>query len=152
VVGAGGFFTKQIQIFGPDLSVQAANPLFERTLKAGAAVVNLPMSEVAAAMRSDKLDAVVTTYETFMSLVAEHISLRPSRLVRRFPLVLEFGRVASWRASTKGSRHIGCHFDAWARLTRRMERRRRGDGDLAHEPGRLPGLAAAGSSDRLGAI
>ena len=69
----GGFFTKDMQIFGPSsvrgLKMQPANPLFERTLKAaGASVVDLPQTEIAAAMRSDELDAVVTTYESFMSL------------------------------------------------------------------------------------
>jgi TRAP-type C4-dicarboxylate transport system substrate-binding protein len=74
----GGFFTKDMQIFGPSsvrgLKMQPANPLFERTLKAaGASVVDLPQTEIAAAMRSDELDAVVTTYESFMSLrLAEH--------------------------------------------------------------------------------
>jgi TRAP-type transport system periplasmic protein len=67
-----------MQIFGPSsvrgLKMKPANPLFERTLKAaGASVVDLPQTEIAAAMRSDELDAVVTTYESFMSLrLAEH--------------------------------------------------------------------------------
>jgi TRAP-type C4-dicarboxylate transport system substrate-binding protein len=139
----GGFFTKQIQIFGPasvpGLRMQAANPLFERTLKAaGAAVVNLPMSEVAAAMRSDKLDAVVTTYETFMSLgLAEHIKFATigSSLFMDFcPLVMSLG---AWKkltpeqtpAFTEAADISDAYFDAVERdLTRRMERALRRSG------------------------
>src|SRR5262245_3499572 len=58
----GGFFTRDVQVFGPasvrGVRMHATNPLFERTLKAaGASVISVPSSDIAAAMRADKLDA-----------------------------------------------------------------------------------------------
>jgi len=139
----GGFFTKDMQIFGPSsvggLRMQAANPLFERTLKAaGASVVDLPETEIAAAMRSDDLDAVVTTYESFMSLrlaeQAQFATIGRSLFMDFCPLVMS---LTAWKKLTPEQRKAfeeaaaisDAYFDAAERdLTRRMERtlRRRG--------------------------
>jgi TRAP-type transport system periplasmic protein len=139
----GGFFTKDMQVFGPasvaGLRMQAANPLFERTLKAvGATVVDLPMTELATAMRSDKLDAVVTTYETFMSLrlaeQAKFATIGSSLFMDFCPLVMSLG---AWNKLTPAQRKAfleaadisDAYFDAVERdLTRRMERTLRRSG------------------------
>jgi TRAP-type C4-dicarboxylate transport system substrate-binding protein len=139
----GGFFTKDMQIFGPTsvlrLRMQAASPLFERTLKAaGATVVDLPMTEVAAAMQSDKLDAVVTTYETFMSLrlagQAKFATIGSSLFMDFCPLVMSLD---AWKKLTPEQKKAfqeaadisDAYFDAVERdLTRRMERTLRRSG------------------------
>jgi len=139
----GGFFAKDLQIFGPasvrGVRMQATNPLFERTLKAaGASVTNVPSTDFAGAMRSDKLDAVVTTYESFMSLrLSEHAKFATigSSLFMDFcPLVIS---VAAWKKLTPAQQKAfeeaaaisDAYFDATQRdLARRMERTlRRGE-------------------------
>ena len=133
----GGFFTKDMQIFGPSsvsgLRMQAANPQFEHTLKAaGAAVINVPSSDLATAMRSDRLDAVVTTYELFMSLrlaeQAKFATIGSSLFMDFCPLVMS---LAAWKKLTPQQQNAfeeaaaisDAYFDATQRdLTRRMER------------------------------
>ena len=69
----GGLFAKNRQISDPasvrGLRMRAADPLFELMLKgAGASVTNMPSTDIYAAMQSNTLDAIGTTYEAFMSL------------------------------------------------------------------------------------
>jgi TRAP-type C4-dicarboxylate transport system substrate-binding protein len=69
----GGLFAKKLPITDPasvrGLRMRAADPLFELMLKeAGASVANMPSTDIYAAMRSNKLDAIGTTYEAFVSL------------------------------------------------------------------------------------
>jgi TRAP-type transport system periplasmic protein len=69
----GGLFAKNRQISDPasvrGLRMRAADPLFELMLKgAGAYVTNMPSTDIYAAMQSNTLDAIGTTYEAFMSL------------------------------------------------------------------------------------
>ena len=139
----GGFFTKDLQIFGPSsvrgVTMQATNPLIERMLSAaGASVIDLPPSELAAAMRLDKLDAIITTYESFMSLglaeQAKFATIGSSLFMDFCPLVMS---LTAWKKLTPEQRKAfeeaaaisDAYFDAAERdLTRRMERtlRRRG--------------------------
>jgi TRAP-type transport system periplasmic protein len=139
----GGFFTKDMQVFGPSsvsgLRMQAANPQFERTLKAaGATVINVPSTDLATAMRSDKLDAVVTTYESFMSLrLAEHAkfaTIGRSLFMDFCPLVMS---LAAWKKLNPQQQAVfeeaaaisDAYFDATQRdLARRMERTLRRSG------------------------
>ena len=49
--------------------MRAADPLFELMLQeAGASVINIPSTEVYAALQSGSLDALLTSYEGFVSL------------------------------------------------------------------------------------
>ena len=49
--------------------MRAADPLFERMLKeAGASVTNIPSTDVYAALQAGSLDAILTSYEGFVSL------------------------------------------------------------------------------------
>lgn len=69
----GGFLAKNREISDPKsvqgLKMRAAEPLFELMLKdAGASVTNMPSTEIYAAMQSGSLDAILTTYQTFVSL------------------------------------------------------------------------------------
>jgi TRAP-type transport system periplasmic protein len=133
----GGFFTKDVQVFGPSsvrgVRMHATNPLFERTLKAaGASVISVPSADLAAAMRADKLDAVVTTYESFMSLrlaeQAKFATIGSSLFMDFCPLVVS---VAAWKKLTPQQQKVfeeaaaisDAYFDATQRdLARRMER------------------------------
>jgi TRAP-type transport system periplasmic protein len=133
----GGFFTKDMQVFGPSsvqgLRMHATNPLFERTLQAaGASVLSMPSGDLAAAMRADKLDAVVTTYESFMSLrlaeQAKFATIGSSLFMDFCPLVVS---AAAWKKLTPQQQKVfeeaaaisDAYFDATQRdLARRMER------------------------------
>ena len=69
----GGLFAKNREISDPTsvrgLKMRAADPLFELMLKeVGAAVTNMPSTDIYASMQSGSLDAIGTTYEAFMSL------------------------------------------------------------------------------------
>ena len=69
----GGFFGKKREISDPQsvqgLRMRAADPLFELMLQeAGASVINIPSTEVYAALQSGSLDALLTSYEGFISL------------------------------------------------------------------------------------
>ncbi|HST11082.1 MAG TPA: TRAP transporter substrate-binding protein DctP [Terriglobales bacterium] len=69
----GGFFGKNREISDPQsvqgLRMRAADPLFELMLQeAGASVINIPSTEVYAALQSGSLDALLTSYEGFVSL------------------------------------------------------------------------------------
>jgi len=69
----GGFFGKNREITDPQsvqgLRMRAADPLFELMLQAaGASVVNIPSTEAYAALQAGSLDALLTSYEGFMSL------------------------------------------------------------------------------------
>lgn len=139
----GGFFTKGVQVFGPGsvrgMTMQAANPLFERTLKAaGASVLNVPSPDLAAAMHSGKLEAVVATYESFMSLRldqhAKFATIGNSLFMDFCPLVIS---LAAWKKLNPQQQAVfeeaaaisDAYFDATQRdLARRMERTlRRGE-------------------------
>ena len=133
----GGFFTKDMQVFGPSsvrgVTMQAANPLFERTLKAaGASVIDVPSPDLAAAMQSGKLDAVVATYESFMSLRldqhAKFATIGNSLFMDFCPLVIS---LAAWKKLNPQQQKVfeeaaaisDAYFDATQRdLARRMER------------------------------
>ena len=139
----GGLFAKDLQIFGPasvrGLKMQAANPLFERTLKAaGATVASMPSADIAAAMRADELDGVVTTYEAFMSLrlseQAKFATIGSSLFMDFCPLVMS---LATWNKLTPDQKTAfeeaaaisDAYFEAVQRdLTRRMERTLRRSG------------------------
>jgi len=69
----GGFFAKDRIISDPKsvqgLKMRAADPLFELMLQdAGASVINIPSTEIHAALQSGSLDAILTSYEGFVSL------------------------------------------------------------------------------------
>jgi TRAP-type transport system periplasmic protein len=69
----GAFFAKSRVISDPQsvkgLRMRAADPLFERMLKeAGASVTNIPSTDVYAALQAGSLDAILTSYEGFVSL------------------------------------------------------------------------------------
>jgi TRAP-type C4-dicarboxylate transport system substrate-binding protein len=69
----GGFFSKNRPIADPGsvrgLRMRGGDPLFEQMLTAaGAAVTNMPSTDIYAALQSDRLDAIATTYEAFVSL------------------------------------------------------------------------------------
>ncbi len=133
----GGFFTRDMQVFGPasvrGVTMQAANPLFERTLKAaGASVIDVPSPDLAAAMQSGKLDAVVATYELFMSLRldkhAKFATIGNSLFMDFCPLVIS---LAAWKKLNPQQQKVfeeaaaisDAYFDAAQRdLARRMER------------------------------
>ncbi|MET0194126.1 MAG: TRAP transporter substrate-binding protein DctP [Hyphomicrobiaceae bacterium] len=133
----GGFFAKDLQVFGPasvrGAKMQAANPVFERTLKAaGASVIDVPSPDLAAAMHSGKLDAVVATYESFMSLrLVQHVkfaTIGNSLFMDFCPLVIS---LAAWNKLNPQQQKVfeeaaaisDAYFDATQRdLARRMER------------------------------
>jgi TRAP-type transport system periplasmic protein len=139
----GGLFARDLQIFGPasvrGVKMQADNPLFERTLKAaGATVANMPSGDIAAAMRADELDGVVTTYEAFMSLrlseQAKFATIGSSLFMDFCPLVMS---LAAWNKLTPEQKTAveeaaaisDAYFVAVQRdLTRRMERTLRARG------------------------
>jgi len=69
----GGFLAKYREVSDPKsiegLKMRVSDPLFGLMLKdAGAFVTTMPSTEIYAAMKSGSLDAVVTTYETILSL------------------------------------------------------------------------------------
>jgi TRAP-type transport system periplasmic protein len=69
---AGGFVSRNREITGPEsvkgLRLRSGDTLFDLMLgKAGALPVDLKSNELYAAMRADKLDAALTSYETFVS-------------------------------------------------------------------------------------
>jgi TRAP-type transport system periplasmic protein len=69
----GAFYAKTRAISDPlsvkGLRMRAADPLFERMLReAGASVTNIPSTEVYAALQGGSLDAILTSYEGFVSL------------------------------------------------------------------------------------
>lgn len=69
----GGFLAKNREISDPrsvqGLKMRAAEPLLELMLKvAGASVTSMPSTGIYAGMQSGSLDAILTTYETFVSL------------------------------------------------------------------------------------
>ena len=69
----GGFLSKDREIAEPKsvngLRMRVSDPMFGLMLKrAGASVTTMPSNEIYAAMQSGALDAVVTTYETMLSL------------------------------------------------------------------------------------
>jgi TRAP-type transport system periplasmic protein len=69
----GAFFAKGRAVSDPQsvkgLRMRAADPLFERMLKeAGASVTNIPSTDVYAALEAGSLDAILTSYEGFVSL------------------------------------------------------------------------------------
>ncbi|MBI3706119.1 MAG: TRAP transporter substrate-binding protein DctP [Proteobacteria bacterium] len=69
----GGFATKSRVIGGPDtvkgLSMRAADPTFESMLRAaGAAVINMPSTEIYSALQSGVLNGALTSAETFVSM------------------------------------------------------------------------------------
>jgi TRAP-type C4-dicarboxylate transport system substrate-binding protein len=139
----GGLFARDLQIFGPasvrGLKMQVDNPLFERTLKAaGATVASMPSADIAAAMRADELDGVVTTYEAFMSLrlsgQAKFATIGSSLLMDFCPLVMS---LTAWKKLTpeqkvafeEAASISDAYFVAVQRdLTRRMERTLRASG------------------------
>src|SRR6476619_1918946 len=69
----GAFYAKTRAISDPQsvkgLRMRAADPLFERMLKeAGASVTNIPSTETYAALQGGSLDAILTSYEGYVSL------------------------------------------------------------------------------------
>jgi TRAP-type transport system periplasmic protein len=123
----GGFFTKDLQIFGPSsvrgITMQATNPLIERMLSAaGASVIDVPPTELAAAMRFDKLDAIITTYESFMSLglaeQAKFATIGSSLFMDFCPLVMS---LTAWKKLTPEQRKA---FEEAAAISERTLRRR----------------------------
>jgi TRAP-type C4-dicarboxylate transport system substrate-binding protein len=73
--------------------MRAADPLFERMLKeAGASVTNIPSTDVYAALQAGSLDAILTSYEGFVSLrlyeQAKFATLGPTLFMSLTPLVM----------------------------------------------------------------
>jgi TRAP-type transport system periplasmic protein len=106
----GALFAKDRQIGGPatvrSLKMRGADPLFEVMLKeAGASVMNLPSTDIYAAMQSGRLDAIGTTYEAFMSLrlfeQAKFATVGPSLFMGFCPLVTS---LATWNKLTPEQR------------------------------------------------
>jgi TRAP-type C4-dicarboxylate transport system substrate-binding protein len=102
----GGLFAKHKEISDPasvrGLKMRGADPLFELMLKeAGAAVTNMPSTDVYAAMQVDTLDAIATTYEAFMSLrlyeQAKFATLGTSLFMGFCPLVIS---LRTWQRLT----------------------------------------------------
>ena len=93
----GAFFAKSQGISDPQsvkgLRMRAADPLFERMLtEAGASVTNIPSTEVYAALQAGSLDAILTSYEGFVSLrlyeQAKFATLGPTLFMSLTPLVM----------------------------------------------------------------
>jgi TRAP-type transport system periplasmic protein len=81
-------------------------PLFELMLKdAGASVMNMPSTDIYAAMQSGRLDAIGTTYEAFMSLrlfeLAKFATVGPSLFMGFCPLVTS---LVTWNKLTPEQR------------------------------------------------
>lgn len=104
----GGFLAKGREIIGPksvgSLKMRVSDPLFGRMLeKAGASVTTMPSNEIYAAMKSGSLDAVVTTYETILSLkIYEQAKFAtvggPSLFMGFSPLVMS---LSTWKGLSK---------------------------------------------------
>jgi TRAP-type transport system periplasmic protein len=93
----GAFYAKTRAISDPQsvkgLRMRAADPLFELMLKeAGASVTNIPSTEVYAALESRSIDAILTSYEGFVSLrlyeQAKFATLGPTLFMSLTPLVM----------------------------------------------------------------
>jgi TRAP-type transport system periplasmic protein len=102
----GGFFAKKVVISDPQsvrgLKMRAADPLFALMLReAGAAVANLALTDVYTALQSGALDAILTSYEGFMSLrlneQARSATVGSTLFMSLTPLVMS---LASWNALT----------------------------------------------------
>ena len=103
----GGFLAKDREISDPKsvqgLKMRVSDPLFGRMLKsAGASVTTMPSNEIYDAMQSGSLDAVVTTYETILSLkIYEQAKFAtvgsPSLFMGFSPLVMS---LATWKRLT----------------------------------------------------
>ena len=98
----GGFFSKPREISDPssvrDLKMRAADPLFEQMLEAaGASVMNIPSTEAYAALESGALDAILTSYEGFVSLrlyeQAKFATIGSTLFMSLTPLVMS---LATW--------------------------------------------------------
>jgi TRAP-type transport system periplasmic protein len=102
----GGLFAKSRPISDPasvrGLRMRGADPLFELMLKeAGASVTNMPSTDIYAAMQSNTLDAIGTTYEAFVSLrladQAKFATVGASLFMGFCPLVMS---LKMWNALT----------------------------------------------------
>jgi len=100
----GGFFARNHEISDPQsvrgLKMRAAEPLFELMLQdAGATVINIPSTEAYAALRSGTLDAILTSYEGFVSLrlyeQAKFATLGSTLFMSLTPLVMS---LTAWNA------------------------------------------------------
>jgi TRAP-type transport system periplasmic protein len=103
----GGFLAKSREISEPKsvegLRMRVSDPLFGLMLKhAGASVTTIPSNQIYAGMQSGSLDAVVTTYETILSLkIYEQAKFAtvgsPSLFMGFSPLVMS---QATWKRLT----------------------------------------------------
>jgi TRAP-type C4-dicarboxylate transport system substrate-binding protein len=143
----GGFFAKGRIVSGPksvkDLKMRAAEPLFERMLQeAGASVINIPSTEAYAGLQSGRLDAILTSYEGFMSLrlfeQAKYATLGSTMFMSLTPLVIS---LTTWKGLTDEQRTaIGeaadisdAYFEALQRdAERRVVRVLQGTGGTIH--------------------
>jgi TRAP-type C4-dicarboxylate transport system substrate-binding protein len=104
----GGFLAKSREISGPksigNIKVRVSDPLFGLMLKsAGASVATMPSNEIYAALQSGSLDALVTTYETILSLkIYEQAKFAtvggPALFMGFSPLVIS---LSTWRGLSK---------------------------------------------------
>ena len=130
----GGFFAKRREISDPKsvqgLKMRAAEPLFEMMLhEAGALVSNIPSTEAYRALQSGSLDAILTSYEGFVSLrlyeQARYATIGSTLFMSLTPLVMSLatwnGLTLEQRAAIEQSADISdAYFDA---LQRDAERR-----------------------------
>lgn len=103
----GGFLAKSREISEPKsvagLRMRVSDPLFGLMLKrAGASVTTMPSNEIYTALQAGSLDAVVTTYETILSLkIYEQAKFAtvgsPSLFMGFSPLVMS---LATWKRLT----------------------------------------------------
>jgi TRAP-type C4-dicarboxylate transport system substrate-binding protein len=103
----GGFLAKGREIVGPksvaSLKMRVSDPLFGLMMKsAGASVTTMPSNEIYAALQSGSLDALVTTYETILSLkIYEQVKFAtvggPSLFMGFSPLVIS---LSTWKGLT----------------------------------------------------
>ena len=102
----GGFFAKRREISDPKsvqgLKMRAAEPLFEMMLhEAGALVTNIPSTEAYRALQSGSLDAILTSYEGFVSLrlyeQARYATIGSTLFMSLTPLVMS---LATWNGLT----------------------------------------------------
>jgi TRAP-type transport system periplasmic protein len=131
----GGFLSKDREIAEPKsvngLRMRVSDPMFGLMLKrAGASVTTMPSNEIYGAMQSGALDAVVTTYETMLSLKiyeqAKFATIGGQSLFMGFsPVVMS---LATWkrltpeqRAAVEEAATITDSYYAWAQ--RDVERR-----------------------------
>jgi TRAP-type transport system periplasmic protein len=106
----GGFFAIRREISDPKsiegLKMRAADPLFEMMLhEAGASVTNIPSPDAYRALQSGSLDAIITSYEGFISLrlyeQARYATLGSTLFMSLTPLVMS---LATWNGLTSEQR------------------------------------------------